>query len=266
MVPAVIWRRSSEALGGGRVLHVALPEGYDDPTAEETTYPLVVCLDPQWTFGTTCDAVLNLGLARLIPRAIVVGVGWDATAVRDVLRLRGEAYTPTDAPFPEGVAPRRGGPTPSGGADAYRAWLCDELLPDLCSRYRIRRDDVTLLGHSLSGLFGLSTLFTRPTAFRRYLLASPSIWWDDRAILGFEERYAAAQDDLPARVFVSIGAEEDTTVPFAMVGNATLLTDRLRARAYPSLELDFTVFADELHHSTIPAAISRGLRFLFATS
>lgn len=243
------------------MLHVALPEGYEDG---EDTYPVVVCLDPQWTLGTTCDAALNLGLARLIPRVVVLGVGWEATGVRDVLRLRGEAYTPTAAPFPTGVAPRSETPAPSGGAAAYRDWLCDDLLVDVATRYRIRSDDRTLLGHSLSGLFGLSMLFTRPGAFRRYLLASPSIWWDDRAILGFEQRYAEDHDDLDARVFVSIGAEEDTTVPFAMVGNATTLTDRLRSHRYPNLSLEFTVFPDELHHSTIPAAISRGLRSVFA--
>ena len=54
----MIWRHLTHALSHGRLLQVALPEGYHDSMIR---YPLVVCHDPQWTFGTTCDAALNLG-------------------------------------------------------------------------------------------------------------------------------------------------------------------------------------------------------------
>ena len=81
----MIWQRELHRFGEERVLHVALPEGYHDRDAR---YPVLVCLDAQWTFGTVCDVALNLGLARLLPRVIVVGVGWDTNAARQVTRLR----------------------------------------------------------------------------------------------------------------------------------------------------------------------------------
>ena len=89
----MIWRREVHQLQDERVLHVALPEGYDDGAQD---YPLLLCLDAQWTFGTVCDASLNLGLARLLPRVVVVGVGWQAAQARQVTRLRAESYTPTE--------------------------------------------------------------------------------------------------------------------------------------------------------------------------
>lgn len=257
----MIGRRERLELGSGRIAHVALPEGYD---TTDSSYPLLLCLDPQWIFGTLCDASLNLGLARVLPRVVVVGVGWDATTAKEVLRRRGEAYTPTAAPFPDRVAPKEpdGQSAPSGGAPRHLDWLADHVLPLLERRYRLAPEGRMLVGHSLSALFGLYTLFNRPATFDRYLLASPSIWWDDRAILSEEERYAAGHGDLAAKVFVSVGSDEEPPGFFPMITNARLVVDRLRSRSYPGLDLHFTLLDGEIHQSTIPAAISRGLRVL----
>lgn len=256
----MIGRREKIGLGEGRVLHVALPDGYDEGDA---VYPLIVCLDAQWVFGTLCDSSLNLGLARLMPRAVIVGVGWQESTAKGILRLRAEAYTPTVGEFPERVAPRSLGKQPSGGAPRFLSWLVEEALPLLAERYRVRVDDRSFVGHSLSALFGLYTLFNRPETFQRYLLASPSIWWDDRVILQAEAAFAERASDLPARVFVSVGAEEEQPGFFPMIQNARLLVSQLQGRRYPSLELTMTLLEGEIHYTTIPAAISRGLRTLF---
>ena len=56
----MLWQRElHHHADKGRVLHVALPEGYG---TREEPYPVLVCLDAQWTFGTVCDAALNLGV------------------------------------------------------------------------------------------------------------------------------------------------------------------------------------------------------------
>jgi predicted alpha/beta superfamily hydrolase len=247
-------------LGEGRVLHVALPDGYDEG---DVAYPLILCLDAQWMFGTLCDSSLNLGLARLMPRAVILGVGWQESTAKGTLRLRGEAYTPTVGEFPERVAPRSLGQQSSGGAPRFLSSLVDDVLPLSHERYRLRADDRTFVGHSLSALFGLYTLFNRPETFQRYLLASPSIWWDDRVILQAESAFAERATDLAARVFVSVGADEEQPGFFPMVQNARLLVSQLEGRHYPSLQLTMTLLEGEIHYSTIPAAISRGLRALF---
>jgi predicted alpha/beta superfamily hydrolase len=255
----MLWRRETHSLGEGLVAEVALPEGYDDRDAD---YPLLVCLDPQWTFGTVCDSALNLGLARLIPRVIVAGIGWDTSSSREVLRLRGEAYTPTDAPFPDRVAPRDAGPAPSGGAPRYQRWLLDEALPFLDDRYRSRPGQRLVVGHSLSALFGLYCLCTAPGAFSHYLLASPSIWWDDRVILEIEAREAARPGATHGKVFISVGADEEVGGLSPMVSNAKEVAERLGSRGHPELDLTLALLPGEIHFSTIPAAVSRGLRWL----
>ena len=256
----MIWQRELQRFGEERVLDVALPEGYHDRDAR---YPVLVCLDAQWTFGTVCDVALNLGLARLLPRVIVVGVGWDTNAVRQVTRLRAASLTPTPAVAPPFVASGAEGEVRGGGAGAFRDWLLGEALPLIDDTYRTLPAERTFSGHSLSALFGLDTLFCRPEAFSRWLLASPSIWWDDRVILAIEERSRAEGVRLGGKVFLSVGSEEEGLGGMPMITNARLMHDRLDRRRGETLELTLAVLEGELHHSTIPAAVSRGLRWLY---
>ena len=105
----MLWQREVHYYeDNGRVLHVALPEGY---RSRGEPYPVLVCLDAQWTFGTVCDVALNLGLARLLPRVIVIGVGWSSTIAKEVVHSRAVSYTPTSALIPASVARNMAGAT-----------------------------------------------------------------------------------------------------------------------------------------------------------
>lgn len=257
----MIWQREMHRYeDSGRVLHVALPEGY---TQRAEPYPLVVCLDSQWTFGTVCDVALNLGLARLLPRLVVVGVGWTSTTAREVVHQRAASYTPTSAPIPASVARNMAGAPCFGGAPEFQSWLLDRALPELQARYHIDPAQRTLIGHSLSGLCGLYTLFTRPAAFGRWLLASPSSWWDNRVIFDLEQRSREPGPALRGRVFLSVGGEEGRVGDIPMIANTQDLHARLRQRHSADFETTLVVLDGELHHSTIPAAVSRGLRWLY---
>ncbi len=257
----MIWQREvHHHHDNGRALHVALPEGYGD---RSESYPVLVCLDAQWTFGTVCDSSLNLGLARLMPRVIVVGVGWGTSVTREVVRQRAAAYTPTKAAIPAAVARTVPADVPAGGGPDFQAWLLDRALPELEAIYRIDPAQRTFIGHSLSGLFGLFTLFTRPDAFGRWLLASPSSWWDDRVIFDFEERNRLEGPAPTGRVFLSVGSEEERVGEIPMVANTRRMATQLAARQGPDFDTTFVVLDGELHHSTIPAAVSRGLRWLY---
>ena len=257
----MLWQREVHYYeDNGRVLHVALPEGY---RSRGEPYPVLVCLDAQWTFGTVCDVALNLGLARLLPRVIVIGVGWSSTIAKEVVHSRAVSYTPTSAPIPASVARNMAGATVFGGAPEFQRWLLDEALPDMQTIYCIDTEQRTLIGHSLSGLFGLYTLFTRPQAFTRWLLASPSSWWDNRLIFDFEERNRAHGPPPKGRVFLSVGAEESRVGEIPMLTNTEMLYARLAERCCGDFDTTLTILDGELHHSTIPAAVSRGLRWLY---
>ena len=48
-----------------------------------------------------------------------------------------------------------------------------------------------------------------------------------------------------------------------MVEDLEALAGRLESRGYPSLILETLVFPDETHNSVFPAALTRGLLWLF---
>ena len=142
--------------------------------------------------------------------------------------------------------------------------------------------DRALVGDSLGGLFGLYALFSEPSSFGRYVLGSPSIWWTGRSILQDEAKFAASHPDLAARVFMSVGLDEEPgheadakassdtararlarAREARMVSNLRDLDATLRSRSYDGLALTTHLFEGETHLSVVPATISRGLRVVF---
>jgi predicted alpha/beta superfamily hydrolase len=182
-----------------------------------------------------------------------------------VTRRRQRDFTPTEAAFPPGTT---FGSTPgalgTGGAGRLRAFLVQELRPWLSARYRTAAP-WTVVGHSMTALFGVHTLLSEPSAFDAYLLASPSLWWDDRVMLR-EGPLTRPGPPPGADVYVSVGGDEDTAgSAFSMGANARTLVEALRARGDDGHRLTFEVLPGETHHSTTGAAVSRGLRALLGT-
>ena len=185
----------------------------------------------------------------------------------EYLRQRARWYTPTPWVPPEVTGVKGVAAEECGRAAELLTFIRHHLLPSV-EADRLGGVDVGerwLIGHSFSGLFGLRALFDDPTAFDRWLLASPSIWWDDRAVLDHERAWAAANDDLSATVFFSYGEQEAEPGPdprFRMGADVDGLIASLRSRRYPNLRLHHRVLAGDGHSSSIGAAISHGLRAL----
>ena len=152
----------------------------------------------------------------------------------------------------------------TGGAPAFLRFIEEELKPFVAARYLVDEKDQTLTGMSLGGLFTLYAFFEAPQNFARYAAFSPSLWWDRRMLFGNEAALAARTKDVAARMFLSVGEqEEDPEGVFAMVSNLQSMKEKLEERNYPNLYLAHTVFGEETHMSVYPASFSRGLRALF---
>ncbi len=262
----------SQVLGDRLAITVATPLLY-----ETTTEPLPTLYVLEG--GTTV-----IGFSRLLgalsgghfPQTLVVGVGY--ILAPGSMARRNRDFTPTVASFspllPEGAVDTSFG---LGGGPQFLRSLVEEVIPGIEARYRVHPTDRTLIGVSLSGLFGLYVLFHQPEAFARYLLISPAIWWDNAICFSYEQAWAEQHTDLPARVFCAVGELEE--VPdrqwppelwpqegmrkARMVSNLQELVGRLRSRGYPSLTVESVVFPDEHHLTVFPAALSRGLVRLF---
>lgn len=224
-------------------------------------YPVVFCLDAPWTYGVARDAFRLLPLSRELPEAIVVGVAHDEPDLRTVTQLRARDFTPTKAPAPPETGVRLGSDE-LGRADVFWGFLSGIVLPLIDDRYRTTGDR-TLVAHSFSGLFGLHVLLQEPQAFRRWVLTSPSVWWDDRVIFRTEAAQAATGVDLPATVFLSMAEGDDHDGGNQFGGHADFVA-QLTSRHRPGLRCTWVRFPDETHSSVVAAAVVRGLRTVFA--
>jgi hypothetical protein len=244
-------------------------------------YPVVVASDGNMTFPIL--ATMGAMLMRARQPALVVGVGYPTEDMVQLMVLRSRDLTP---PTPlEAIRAIPGLPPPSaenfGGSELFLRFLTEELRPALAAAHPIDPNNQTLYGYSLGGLFTLQALFDQPGAYRTFVAASPSIWWNERAILGSEAgfvRQVEAKATEP-RVLISIGADEQTppaTPPpgmtaeqsealireARMVDNARDLAARLaNVPGGPGYLARFHIFEAEDHATAFAGSIARALDF-----
>lgn len=243
-------------------------------------YPLVVHSDGFLFPIVATESILTAyGGGR---PAIVVGITWATVDPAEGLRYRNKDLTPPADTFDLSTLP---GQPPAraqdyGGAEAFYRFIAEELRPALRKRYAIDPDDQTLYGHSFGGLFSLHVLFNHPEAFQTYVAASPSIFWNKKAILAGEPRFTEAVQSrrIAPRVLIAVGDQEQnvvrarpgTTLEAArsmaagirMVDEARELADRLsRIQGAPRYQVVYRNFADQDHLSVMGPSIGLGLRF-----
>jgi predicted alpha/beta superfamily hydrolase len=260
---------SSEIAGRDLLILVALPAAYAE---EERAFPVVYALDADFMFSGPVEVARTLAYAREAQEAILVGIAYGASSLAEWQWLRRRDYTPTTDPEGDAAIRAQGPLAPevlSGQAASMLRVIREEIQPLVDGAYRTVPEESGFFGDSFGGLFGLFVLFHAPETFRHYLIGSPSIWWDDRVTLAFEEEYASRNQDLDAEVFLSVGLlEEDPSDPesarSAMVSNLEVLIERLEARGYPSLRLESHFFEGETHMSVVPFNFSRAFRALYS--
>lgn len=241
-------------------LYISLPRTYHQ---ENNKYPVVYTLDADYSFAIAHNTIEHYVDRRDLPKLILVSIAYfganqDLTLYRKN-RLRD--YTPTKAAMGVcgvGQNIKKG----LGGGEKFLSFINSELIPFIENNYRIKKQDRTIVGHSAGGLFGTYALLTKPTVFQRYILVSPSLWWDDKMIFDLENKFAASNNSLKANVFYTIGGWENPKI-CPMVSQMKQFVAKVKSRNYKGLSINSHVFASETHNSVFPAALSRGLRVVF---
>jgi predicted alpha/beta superfamily hydrolase len=157
---------------------------------------------------------------------------------------------PTENPEDRKIAPK------VGESAAFRAFIRQELMPQIKARYRTT-EERAIVGESLAGLFVLETFFLEPDLFDTYIAFDPSLWWNRETLVV----------DAPRRLRAATAHEK--TVYFAssdekgIIDPAQRLASILTKDAPPALHWHYEKMPEE-HHSTIyhPAAL-RAFRALF---
>ena len=247
------FRLSSENTGREYQILVALPEGYDQSGSQE--YPVLVCLDANAGFGMITQIYRYLRFGEEVPELLIIGIGYPTNSSPEILASRSLDFTPTQTMVTDGNKT-------GGDASRFLDFIQNELLIQIKRNYRVI-DDYTLAGHSHGGLFATFAMFQPKSAFDRFIIGSPSLWYDNRVCFDLEEEFARNQKDLPASVFWCYGSQEGTSeLPMGSLVEEMVL--KLERRQYPGLRIWLEIFKGDTHFSSVPSTYSAGLRYLFA--
>jgi predicted alpha/beta superfamily hydrolase len=245
----------SKILGNRRDVLVYLPPGYR--RFSRLRYPVLYLQDGQNIFDSaTAFGHVEWGVdetaERLIQKKLIEPL--IIVAIANTGKDRIHEYAPTS-----GVIDSANPKTRSKGlAREYGRFLIEELKPYIDKRYHTKREsEFTGLGGSSGGaLLTLSLGLWFPNVFRRLILMSPSVWWDDQVIV---RMVAELDEKLPLKIWLDTGTAEDGWE------NARTLGDALIEKGWR--------LCDDLHYMEIEggehsegawaARVDPALRFLF---
>jgi predicted alpha/beta superfamily hydrolase len=191
----------SEILDNHRRILVYLPPGYK-PRGKKR-YPVLYVNDGQNVFDAeTAFNGIDWGIDETLEYLIYEG------EIREIIVVavyntpdRTEEYTY----IPDDEEEEGGG----GNADAYAAFLINELKPFIDSHYKTLSDaeNTGIMGSSYGGLCALYLGWTYPEVFSIVAAISPSLWWANRDLIS-----RIANDDKPfgpSKIWLDMGTMED---------------------------------------------------------
>ncbi len=220
----------SQRLQEARTINVYLPPADAAPAHPVLYMPDGGVAEDFPHVAATVDAGIRAG--RIAP-LLVVGI--------ENTQRRRDMTGPTEVDSDRRIAPV------VGGSAAFRAFIAEELVPEIERRYRTTGSR-GIIGESLAGLFIVETLFEQPALFDTWIAFSPSLWWNDAALTRSAGERLRGMPGLRGRVLLAWG-DEDTIGPHAQA-----LSDTVERAALPGLQWQAMPRPD-LRHDTIYTAL-----------
>ena len=242
-------------------------------------WPSLTMTDGNAVIGTAVDILRaqasyptgsNLGWGALI------AVGYPTEDAYDPFQRSWDLGPPPGATYPP-FWPGTPEVKTGGGAELAR-FILEDMREFLADHVKLDPDHAGLFGHSFGGLFALWLLFTRPDAFSHWIAASPSITWEDSALLIHLTDFDPAGRQLT--VHLSAGEwEGDLLAPFQRGAEdaGQRLEEKSKTRTIaaaqemaahlatlPGVTARYETYANETHMSVLPVAVNRALHCLLA--
>ncbi|WP_343747589.1 alpha/beta hydrolase-fold protein [Fluviicola sp.] len=238
---AKIERIQSKVLNEERILNVYVPEGYHPDSAK--TYPVIYVLDGSSNedFIHMTGIVQFLVMSQQMTPSIVVGIA-------NVDRKR-------DFTYPTTIEKDKQDFPTTGHSEEFIRFLETECIPFVQTYYKTN-DHRTLTGQSLGGLLASEILLKKTALFNKYLIVSPSFWWNNQSLLNQFKEKSNRYKELGTKVFIAVGKE-----------HPMMVKDTKTFAKYLSYQLDetkrnFMEFKKEDHATILHAAAFEGLKWL----
>jgi predicted alpha/beta superfamily hydrolase len=251
-VLGVIEELQSKELGEKRILNIYFPEGYLQN--DTTKYPVIYLLD-----GSADEDFIHIvGLVQFnsfewinqVPKSIVVGIA-------TVDRRR-------DYTFPTTVQSEKNMYKTSGHSDKFIGFIEKELQPFIKKKYKTNSDK-TIIGQSLGGLFATEVLLKKPTLFNKYIIVSPSLWWDKGSLLD-QNSYVLTEDfSHQTDIYIGVGKEglSPSETPRVMEVDANLLAEKIKGTKSKKVKVFFDYLPQENHATILHQAVFNSFKLLY---
>lgn len=249
----VIDEVQSKVLHEKRTLNIYLPDGYN--AGDTTRYPIIYLLD-----GSADEDFIHIvGLVQFnsfewikqVPKSIVVGIA-------TVDRRR-------DFTFPTTIAEdKKAYPTTGHSAD-FVSFLATELQPFIEKKYKTNNSK-TIIGQSLGGLLATEVLFKKPTLFNKYIIVSPSLWWDNGSLLDYDPEILKDNFIQQTDIYIGVGKEglTPTKIPRVMEVDANVLADKIKSTGSKHVKVVFDYLPRENHATIMHQAVFNAFRLMYS--
>lgn len=238
----------SEILNEDRIINIYLPEGYD----KETKYPVIYLLDG----SADEDFIHVVGIVQYntfswinrIPKSIVIGIA-NKNRKRDFTSPATQASDRKSIPN-------------NGGSAKFIAFLEKELQPYVEKKYKTDGFK-TIIGQSLGGLLATEILFKKPMLFNNYVIISPSLWWNDGALLKAKPVVLDKDYSKSTKIYIGVGKEGSFDGKRIMEDDAKLLYEKIKQGQSKSVSVHFDYLPEEDHATVTHPAIFNAFRILY---
>jgi hypothetical protein len=245
----------SKVLSEKRTLNIYLPEGYNPK--DSIKYPVIYLLD-----GSADEDFIHIvGLVQynsfewinIVPKSIVVGI---ATVDR-----RRDFTFPTTIEVDKKTYPT------AGHSDNFISFIETELQPFIETKFKTTQTK-TIIGQSLGGLLETEILLKKPTLFTKYIIISPSLWWDNGSLLKQNSEILNENFKQPTEIYIGVGKEglTPTEIPRVMEVDANLLADKIKSTTSKSVNVLFDYLPQEDHSTIMHQAVLNAFKQLNLTT
>ncbi|WP_018477526.1 alpha/beta hydrolase [Pontibacter roseus] len=246
-VLGVIDKIQSRELNEERILNIYLPEGYSKN--DTISYPVIYLLD-----GSADEDFIHIvGLVQFssfewvnqVPKSIVVGIA-------TVDRRR-------DFTFPTTIEGDKKAYPTTGHSDKFISFLEKELQSYVQAKYKANNSK-TIIGQSLGGLLATEVLDKKPSLFDKYIIISPSLWWDNGSLLNQSFSNFENKD-----IYIGVGKEglTPTVTPRVMEVDANVLADKLKGLKNKNVNVHFDYLPLENHATIMHQAVMNSFKLLY---
>jgi len=227
-------------------LYIHLPQTYNN---SKNSYPIVIMTDACWTMGIAETTFDLMAAGKELPEVIIVGIDYPYINFLDFVKNRFRDQMPTNV---DGWAP-------AGEADNFISFIEKELFPYLEMNYRVDKTDRCFYGHSGGGLLGSHILLEKPYLFNKFLIGSPSYWWDNKEIINRLKNKESLGLNHNHSIYSFIGSEEGDM----MLNDWKGFNEVLKTKLNEGVRFQSIKYEGETHISVSPAAFSTGIKYLY---